>query len=344
MPPPAWLKALTITFMISIFPATTHAAAFSDVPERHPSFTAIDDLRIRGIIHGYPNGTYKPSNPVNRAEALKLIVAPISFDEHIASFEQSSYEDVPNTVWFFPYVERAFQIFGIIDGPPKTEKFYPERTVNHVEFLKMLLIAHGASTNDFDNVKLPLSNDVINPDGWYYKYLRFGITASMLKIDEEFKLDPGKELTRADVAEIIYALLQYKENERTQILIDRTEVEMLNVLQNINKDLEEALYSSARAMLMAYGAHRNRPDDPLLKGLVKMSEGFRSLVVAEEEERAGEWEQVESSAQNAWNLAEEAEELHSNFRSIAGELRRLAREKVMRARDTQSSVSNVEAE
>ena len=331
--PNAWSRILAIAFLISILPAGAEAVAFPDVPERHPSFEAIDDLRIRGLIQGYPDGTFKPTQSVNRAEALKLIVAPISFDEHIASFEQSSYEDVPNTIWFFPYAERAFQIFGIIDGPPKTTNFHPERTVNKAEFLKMILLANGVNINDFDNVKLPLSDDVINHDEWYYPYLRYAMTASMIDVGDDSTLEPGKELTRADVAEILYALLQYKEDERTQILIDRTEAGLLTTLQNINKDLESASYSSARAMLMAYGAHRNRPDDPLLKGLVKMAEGFRSLVVAEENEREGEWAQVEEAAQNAWNLAEEADEFHSDFRSIAGELRRLAREKVMRARD-----------
>ena len=84
---------------------------------------------------------------------------------------------------------------------------------------------------------------------------------------------------------------------------------------------------------MAYGAHRNRPDDPLLKGLVKVSEGFQAVIVAEKNERDGEWEQVAEAAQNAWNLAKEADDFHSDFHSIASELRRLAREKLMRSKD-----------
>jgi cyclophilin family peptidyl-prolyl cis-trans isomerase len=52
------------------------------------------------IINGYADGFYRPGNPVNRAEFMKIL--SLTFD--VPSATSSNYADVPSTAWFAPYV------------------------------------------------------------------------------------------------------------------------------------------------------------------------------------------------------------------------------------------------
>ncbi len=293
-------------------PQWASAGTFSDLPDSHPLAATVEDLRIRGLIQGYPDGTFRPEQSVNRAEALKLVVAPISLREDLTALSQSSYIDVPNTTWFFPYVQRAFQTFGIIDGPPITTRFHPERTVNKAEFLKMMLLANNIDLQDYDDVREPLSADVQDPDEWFYPYIRFALSAGMISVDAEERFDLAQTLTRGDVATILSAFLAYREKSNTQSLVEHVEEELLTAITTLQaKDKEEALRAAARARLRAYGVHRHRSTDPFAQGLVKIAEGFAEIAQEHPEE--------------AFTLAEAAHALHHDLSPIAAELMDLAR-------------------
>jgi hypothetical protein len=47
---------------------------FTDVPESHASFKYIQKAYAEGIVSGYSDGTYRPSQYVNRAQMAVFIV------------------------------------------------------------------------------------------------------------------------------------------------------------------------------------------------------------------------------------------------------------------------------
>ena len=47
----------------------TKKSMFKDVPNDHWAVKAIEELAERGIIKGYPDGIFKPDEPITRAEA-----------------------------------------------------------------------------------------------------------------------------------------------------------------------------------------------------------------------------------------------------------------------------------
>ena len=61
----------TITALSSAMSA--YAANFSDV-SGSPNAIAIQYLSDKGVIGGYPDGTFRPRNTVNRAELAKFLV------------------------------------------------------------------------------------------------------------------------------------------------------------------------------------------------------------------------------------------------------------------------------
>ena len=56
-----------------------------------------------GIMKGYPDGTFGPQNPINRAEFLKMVTITFDLDTYI----EYHYTDVPDNVWFAQYAGAA---------------------------------------------------------------------------------------------------------------------------------------------------------------------------------------------------------------------------------------------
>lgn len=302
------------------------AASFADVPSTHPAYEAVEALKEAGILQGYSDGTFRPDQPVNRAEALKIIVAPLLTEEQIAQATTSVYSDVPDGVWYLPYVEWARQALGIIDGPPSKTAFYGGNTVILVEFLKMLELANGIDpAGTFSEIRLPLANDVTHVDEWYFPYMRYALSASMLAIDFQGKLLPAKQLTRADTANLLYYFLLYQQDGRTQALLNQAERNISLTLQAWNDGvIGEAEFASARALIAARGAHVRRPNDPVTRGAVKIAESFRSLVRGYRAGFEEDFAEAERLAGEAWHHAGTAMEYSPDLTSLGEQIRNIA--------------------
>ena len=281
---------------------------FSDVPPDHPSHTAVEFLAASGILGGYDDGTFRPENPVNRAEALKMIVAPRVDNETLstAATVQSSFTDVDASTWYHPFAVIAVQN-GIIDGPPAKEHFLGGDRVILAEFLKMLELAFGVNPfTDFGDIQSPLAGDAADPDAWYYPYLRFALATSMVTALSDGTLKPGQELTRADAAELVFSLIAYREGIRTPVLMQIAQSEVQNVLSHLSRDdVDAARFASSRAVIAARGAIAVS-DDVKAKGIVKISEAFTAIVDCVTAGKDGRYSEAEAAAKRAWELGAKA--------------------------------------
>ncbi len=173
------------TAQVGVAFAQEQAQTFTDVPKDHAAFEAVEYLKSQGIIGGYPDGTFRPNQKVNRAEALKIIIAPLTKEDQLntAKGVKSAFSDIGDDAWYKPYVEIA-RASGVVDGPPKKDRFNGENPVLKSEFIKMTLQAFDIDPiAAFAEIKLPLSQDVTSTEEWYYPYMRYGITSSMTMIN-----------------------------------------------------------------------------------------------------------------------------------------------------------------
>lgn len=67
----------------------------------------------KGVVNGYPDGTFKPTNTVNRAEFYKILFNGMGADVNPV-VTVAPFEDVKTTDWFAPFVSYA-KDFGIIE-------------------------------------------------------------------------------------------------------------------------------------------------------------------------------------------------------------------------------------
>ncbi len=104
---------LSAFLLFFLFDAVFAQSSFSDI-SGNPYAENITNLAKIGVINGYDDGTFKPANPVNRAEMLKIIFA--AREEDAGTYPGNCFTDVKDEL-FAPYVCRAKDL-GIVQGYP----------------------------------------------------------------------------------------------------------------------------------------------------------------------------------------------------------------------------------
>jgi uncharacterized protein YkwD len=187
----AALMASIISAIILLWPAKVLAeSSFPDVPENYVYSQAIQYLQGQGIIKGYPDGTFKPENTVNRAEFTKIIIGAKLGAEPVGS-AANCFPDVSQDQWFASYVCYA-KDNGIITGYPDGQ-FKPENTINLVETAKILV----------NTLEVPKTE----PQGgeWYSVYLE-ALGDNGYLPDSFTYLE--QNVTRGQMAEMTWRILQ----------------------------------------------------------------------------------------------------------------------------------------
>ena len=228
-----WKGLLAVGLIVGslfITPKLTLASVFTDVGENHPYLPAIRYLKQNGVIIGYSDGSFKPDQEVNRAEALKIITlgkkilgekaasqdAEMLFEKEAGlSIEQTEgvesdfdLTDVPPESWYHKYVFQAFKNNIIRGYDDRT--FRPSNTVNLAEAVKILLETNA--------VELPATEDITkNPfrdasmDEWYAPYLQYAKEMYILIADMNLNIHPDGNITRQDLANLIYRFYTLEE-------------------------------------------------------------------------------------------------------------------------------------
>lgn len=199
------LLLIPILLLSSVNPAfspITYASVFKDVNEGNAHFMAVNYLKENQIIDGYDDGTFKPFQEVNRAEALKMLTLAsglISEDQLSAEIDEAPFPDTPTDAWYTKYLIPAKErgiIAGYDDG-----NFQPYKNVNLAESLKMYF-------ESFDNIYYPNPEDYLFDDtpldAWYTTYTSLAASRGMLYVNNNNTVDANQKMTRGYLADLIY--------------------------------------------------------------------------------------------------------------------------------------------
>ncbi|ADG07760.1 S-layer homology domain-containing protein [Kyrpidia tusciae] len=99
-----------VSMLVAMLPTMAFAAVPSDI-SGHWAEPQIADWVNKGLIKGYPDGTFKPDNNISRAEFMALVNGAFGF----SAKSDISYIDVPNDAWFYDVVAEA-KAAGYING------------------------------------------------------------------------------------------------------------------------------------------------------------------------------------------------------------------------------------
>lgn len=157
--------------------------AFPDVPISSKYSEAITELRKMGVLHGNPDGTFRPKKLVNRAEFSKMLVELAENEEIEKEFGEITDEELVKKFpdlkdpWYLVYIgklkegvltldENGTDYFkGIIHGYDDG-LFRPEQTINMAEMLKMIILTFAEAkpnkqdTKWYDQYVNPAMNEI----------------------------------------------------------------------------------------------------------------------------------------------------------------------------------------
>jgi len=295
---------------------------FSDVPQSHQNYIAIKYLNAQGILKGYDDNTFKPEQKVNRAEALKIILAGTGIEVPEVT-EGVTFTDVKSTDWFSKYIIKAKDL-GIVSGNPDGT-FAPSRTVARSEFIKMLLMANGFKTENW--LGKEMFNDVPK-DAWFNPYMNYAGEAGLIVKDDQNNLYPSQELTRGEVAEILYLMTVIRKGGDTQFLLDQAEAEMAQI--EIYIGASQPLYAKRASELsvdMTQQAYKNLPDNNIVIGAAKLARAYDFLMnafilaIQKKNDEAIQWaNQAIAKATEAWEANNELQPICKHIKDRANEI------------------------
>ena len=203
----ALLMSLSVT-AASIAPLMTSApslaqTSFSDVSSNYWAAPFIQQLSQRDVIAGFPDGTFRPEEPVTRAQFAAMINK--AFNKQTRR-QPVNFNDVSSSYWAYGAIRQAYSI-GFLSGYPGNV-FRPNQNIPREQVL--VALANGLEYSPMGNTETTLQyyNDSFNISG----YARSPIAAAteqeiVVNYPNVKFLNPTITATRAHVAAFIYQAL-----------------------------------------------------------------------------------------------------------------------------------------
>lgn len=144
-----FLVVLLSAMMVFAFATTAFAAGqFTDIADlSKESQDAISKLSALEIIGGYPDGTFKPSATITRAEFAKMacVAGGMSESADILGGTTSQFSDVKANEWYTGYINLAVSQ-GYVKGYPDGT-FKPNNTITNAEVITVIMRILGYNDN-----------------------------------------------------------------------------------------------------------------------------------------------------------------------------------------------------
>jgi len=187
---------------------TAQGKTFSDISGTNEGKyeTAIEALTSRSIIGGYDDGTFKPENPMTRAEFAAITVRALGLTPKTADV----FNDVSNSIWYASYVGTAYT-YGIVYGK-STSTFDPSGTITRQE--AAVMVARAAKLCGMDT-SLTVSgirdilaqfDDYTEAASWAQESLAFCYCEG-ISDQSELEIQPTIAITRGEIAQMLYNML-----------------------------------------------------------------------------------------------------------------------------------------
>ena len=146
-----WLLALTMLASLLTVPAGAAATTqFSDVSDNYTA-TAIETLRLMGVLDGYGDGTFRPGAVLTRAQFCKMAVYAMDGSSELGRYSTVTiFPDVKPSLWAASYINMAAKkgvIAGFADG-----KFKPNQTVTAGQAVTILMRGLGYKDENMGGV------------------------------------------------------------------------------------------------------------------------------------------------------------------------------------------------
>jgi N-acetylmuramoyl-L-alanine amidase/S-layer homology domain len=176
---------------------------FSDLPASGATRDALIFVADRGIISGYSDDSFRPDQPMTRADAAQAGVVAAGWPTDTA--KPRSFSDVPADYVGYNFIQSAVGHGAIDADPAGSNTFQPKAAISRYDIVRLAVVAQGWS---LENPSTAHFGDVSNSSP-YYKYVETAYTHGILP--DSYKgpnFSGDTAVTRGDAALILYHALK----------------------------------------------------------------------------------------------------------------------------------------
>ena len=204
----AALIALSITAgsiapLLAPAPSFAQISPFYDVPSNYWASPFIIELARRDIIAGFPDNSFRPQQPVSRAQFAAIVRKAF---QKAAERGAIKFTDVPTNYWASDAIQEAYTT-GFLTGYPGN-RFEPNQNIPREQVLVSLANGLQYSVNGSTPETLQYYKDASAISSYAREPLAAATERKIVANYPNVKfLNPTRTATRADVAAFIYQAL-----------------------------------------------------------------------------------------------------------------------------------------
>ncbi|MGB7377731.1 MAG: DUF1565 domain-containing protein [Rivularia sp. (in: cyanobacteria)] len=186
----------------NVDPLPGGATAFIDVAPNYWAKSYIEALASKGVIAGFPDGSFKPNEPVTRAQFAAIINKAFAPQ---AQKQATNFSDVSSNFWAYNAIQTATKSPFLAGYPNNT--FRPQLEIPRVQVLVALANGLGLTANNQNNV-LSVYSDASQIPSWAQSSVAAATSRQLVvNYPTAAQLNPIREATRAEVAAFVYQAL-----------------------------------------------------------------------------------------------------------------------------------------
>ncbi|MGB3760907.1 MAG: S-layer homology domain-containing protein [Rivularia sp. (in: cyanobacteria)] len=197
------ITAGAVAPLVAPAPSQAQTNGFYDVSSNYWAASFIQELAQRGVIAGFPDGSFRPDQPVTRSEFAAMIRKAFNKQQER---QPINFVDVSSNYWAYSAIQEAYST-GFLSGYPG-QVFRPTQNIPREQVLVSL--SNGLDYVASGNVQSTLGyyNDSYNISDYARSPIAAATEKRMVVNYPNTKfLSPKGTATRADVAAYIYQAL-----------------------------------------------------------------------------------------------------------------------------------------
>ena len=185
--------------------------AYPDVSPNHWAAKEIEILTEKGVIVGYPDGTFQPDENVTRAEFASMAIKALG-QEHTTVAQPVYFTDIDPSFWAYDAIQKAL-FFDLISCPPEGQPFRPEDSVSRSESISVAVNAltteQISSSKAREVLKARYMDTDVVPEWFIVPAGKAAILDMLVTMPSASKLiEADRAATRAEVAAILYEMME----------------------------------------------------------------------------------------------------------------------------------------
>ncbi|WP_244199479.1 S-layer homology domain-containing protein [Halobacillus trueperi] len=173
-----------------------HNSFFNDVSSDYWAYDEIKQLNNEGIINGYSDGSFGPTDHVTRAQVAMMVGKSLNLNPS----SSAQFKDVSSAHWAYGYINAAVNA-GLITGY-ENGTFQPDEAITRSEIAAIINRAF-----EFSNKSNSYRFKDMNSSHWAYDDVYTLASNSITSGYNDNTFRPNQEATRAEFSAFLYRAL-----------------------------------------------------------------------------------------------------------------------------------------